>query len=94
MQNDKEPDMRITRIDIEGNEGRYATLTRPKGSDQVTITVLTPDRPNGRQVQIPATGGIDAIWPIARDLQHTLDGYIGTNGDIDGYCHAIEYLAD
>ena len=40
--------MRITRIDIEGREGRFATIARRQGSRWIEITILTPYQPQGK----------------------------------------------
>jgi len=34
------------------------------------------------------------FWNQARNIQHTLDGVVGTNGDIDGFSREIQRFAD
>jgi len=36
----------------------------------------------------------DELYEMARELQHALDGYVGTNGDVEDYWLAIQRLAD
>ena len=64
--------MRITRIDIEGRQGRYATMTRPQGSQWIEITILTPYQPNGKEHRIAANADESELWNRARNLQHAI----------------------
>ena len=86
--------MKITRIDIEGNNGRYATITRRTGSDRIEVTILTPGEPNGRMDSIPARSADPDFWSAARRLQIELDGHRGTNGDIQDYHDVLIRFAD
>jgi len=86
--------MRITRIDIEGREGRYATITRRKGCRWIEVTILTPYQPDGKDHRIAADADESELWNQARNLQHALDGVIGTTGDIDGYYRELQRFAD
>jgi len=86
--------MRTTRIDIEGSQGRYATITRRTGSRWIEVTILTPDQPDGKDLRIFAGADQSDLWSHARNLQHALDGVIGTNGDIDGYYRQLQRFAD
>ena len=83
--------MRITRIDIEGRQGRYATITRRQGSRWIEVTILTPQEPDGKDHRIADES---ELWNQARNLQHALDGVVGTNGDIDGYYRELQRFAD
>ena len=86
--------MRITRIDIEGRQGRYATITRRQGSRWIEVTILMPQKPDGKDHRIAADADESELWNQARNLQHALDGVVGTNGDIDGYYRELQRFAD
>ena len=87
--------MRTTRIDVEGDApGRYATITRRTGSRHIEVTILTPEQPNGRKVQINAGADKDELWAEAARLQKTLDGFCGCGGDINGYFNLLATFAD
>ena len=86
--------MRITRIDIEGRPGRYATLTRLHGSVWIEITILTPYQPDGKEHHIAANADESELWNQARNLQVAMDGCVGTNGDIQDYYRELHRFAD
>ncbi|MBN2583203.1 MAG: hypothetical protein JXL80_09045 [Planctomycetes bacterium] len=86
--------MRITRVDIEGRQGRFATLVRKTDSEYIEVTVLTPEQPDGEKRLVHARSGDEELWDEARRLQAALDGRRGTNGDIDGYYRELQRLAD
>ena len=86
--------MRITRIDIQGNERtHYATIIRRQGSDQIEVTILTPNQPDGRIHHVQADCDED-IRSMAECLQYHLDGYRGTNSDIHDYYVTLQRFAD
>ena len=86
--------MRITRIDIEGRNGRYATITRRKGSRWIEVTILTAYQTDGKVRRIAADTDESEMWNQARNLQHALDGRLGTNSDIHDYLRELQRLAD
>ena len=89
--------MRITRIEIEGRPGRYATISRKVGSRDIEVTVLTPERPTGTTMQVAARGdevGEKVRRAFAGYLHRQLEEYEGTNCDIEGYAREIERFAD
>jgi len=86
--------MRITRIDIEGRNGRYVTIARREGSRWIEVTTLTPYEPDGRDHKIPADIDEGKLWTWACNLQLALDGRIGTNGDIDGVYRELQRFTD
>jgi len=86
--------MRITRIDIEGREGRYATITRRNASRWIEVTILTPQEPDGKDHRITAAADESELWNQARNLQHALDARVGTTGEIDGYYRQLQRFAD
>lgn len=85
--------MRITRTEIEGSAGHYATIARRAGSDQIEVTILTPANPNGRLHQVQAACEEDA-WSMAECLQYHLDGVRGTNSMIQDYYRELQRFAD
>ncbi len=85
--------MRITRIDIEGRPGYYATATRRRDSDQIEVTILTPENPDGRQHHVEADCQED-IFSMAECVQHHLDGNRGTNSMIHDYYRQLLLLSN
>ena len=92
--------MRTTRIDIEGRTGK-ATIFRSGAEILINITRRSqqPDTTIRRGI------GRNDSWVVsarsqweqidaARKLQRTLDGQIGTAGDIADYQRVIETFAD
>jgi hypothetical protein len=86
--------MRITRVDIEGRQGRFATIARRAGSEYIEVTILTPQQPDGEKRLVHGRCNDEETWGEARRLQMSLDGRLGTNGDIDGYYRELQRLAD
>ncbi len=87
--------MRTTRIDLQGDarDGRYATITRPAGSDHIVVTILTPDEPDGRVHHVLADCE-DDLRSMARCLQERLDGFQGTNSMAYEYLCELQRFAD
>ena len=92
--------MRTTRIDIEGDRGR-ATIFR-SGSDIVINVTRRSAKPDDT---IRLGIGHEDSWVVGcRDhvgrillagrLQKTLDGQVGTAGDVADYQRVIETFAD
>ena len=89
--------MRITRIEIEGRRGRYATITRQRGNPNIEVTVLIPERPDGMTLEVAARGdetGEKVRRAFAGYLHRQLEEYEGTNCDIEVYAREIERFAD
>ena len=86
--------MRITKIEIEGREGRYATIARRRPGRWIEVTILTPYQPDGQIHRIAANADGDEFRRQARNLQTVLDGVRGTNGDIDDYLNELLRFAD
>ena len=89
--------MRITRIEIEGRRGRFATITRQRGNPNIEVTVLVPERPEGMKMDVAARGdeaGEKVRRAFAGYLHRQLEEYEGTNCDIEGYAHELERFAD
>ncbi|MEZ6193737.1 MAG: hypothetical protein R3C45_21045 [Phycisphaerales bacterium] len=87
--------MRTTRIDLEGDAGtgHYATITRPRNSEHIIVTILTPAEPEGRVHHVQADSE-DDVWSMAECLQHQLDGVRGTNSMIHDYLRELQRFAD
>ena len=87
--------MRTTRIDLEGDagNGHYATITRPRNSQHIEVTILTPAQPNGRVHHVQADSE-DDLWSMAECLQLQLDGVRGTNSMIHDYLRELQRFAD
>ena len=89
--------MRITRIEIEGRRGRYATITRQCGNPNIEVTVLVPERPDGMKMNVAARGdeaGEKVRRAFAGYLHRQLEEYEGTNCDIEVYTRELERFAD
>ena len=89
--------MRTTRIEIEGRPGRYATMSRKVGSRDIEVTVLTPERPKGKTTLLTA-GSDEASEKVRRKfaarLHLQLEGYDGTNCDVECYQRELERFVD
>ena len=83
--------MRYTRIDVEGERGMYAQIRRKQDSDMIEVELITPEMSRTHYVRADDR---DDQWSMAECLQETLDGRVGTGGDIRQYFSAIELLAD
>ena len=78
--------MRVTRIEIEGRQGRYATITRRRGCLDMEVTVLTPECPEGVPMQVAARGdetGEKVRRAFAGYLHRMLEGHdpVGPQGE-------------
>jgi len=82
--------MRVTRIDVEGAQGKKAAVRRQ--GDRVAIEVPG----SAGQVWTYEAGAQDGAEQgrLARLLQQKLDGHRGTEGDVAGYLRIIQMLAD
>jgi hypothetical protein len=87
--------MRVTQIDFEGRheiKGQsghwYATAQRRdgmhNGPDTIEVTIIAPDMPDGRKHHVNADCQED-VWSMAECLQHHLDGYDGSNSEVQEY---------
>jgi hypothetical protein len=89
--------MQITRIDFEGETGRYATAQRRAGGGQnpdvIEITLLPPDRPGGQR-HLVAVDCENELRSMARSLQRQLDGWEGSNSEVHGYYLELLRLSD
>jgi len=94
--------MRITSIELAGESKTtlgdgtpglpraFARIGRKPGDEYITVELLMPGSERTHQVQ---AGDSDDQWSMAEILQHALDGYEGTNSEIDDYYRAIQHFA-
>ena len=74
----------------------FATISRRVGDNSLTVEVITaPDKDN--KIATPRThtvnrGDRDDMWSMADCLHKTLEGYKGTNGDVQDYMRALEIM--
>jgi len=83
--------MRITRIDLEGQLGAYATLERRMGSQFIEVEILTPGIEKKHFVN--ADDRHDQM-SMAQCLQETLNGVRGSQSAINEYYLEIKRLGD
>jgi len=90
--------MRITSLELAGSveDGQvlpraFAKISRKQGAEQITVELLTP---GGDRTHHVGADDRDDQWSMAQILQHALDGYEGTNSEINDYMRVIEQLAD
>ena len=86
--------MRITRIDIEGRPGYYATISRKQNSNTIEVTILTPEQREGEQRRIHARSDEQEFYRQAAYLHQALMGGAGTNSDVHEYYTVLLRLAD
>ena len=92
--------MRITSIEIAGTieEGKhlpraFARIGRKLGDDHITVEILTGAGHGDRTLKVKADDSDDQ-WSMAECLQEAMDGYRGSNSDINDYFRTIQMLAD
>jgi len=82
--------MLVTRIDVRGAApSRRAELTRDGGN--VIANVWIEGKRAGSAMIVGASHR-DDLYEMARRIQHALDGYVGTHGDVEDYWRAVESL--
>ena len=99
--------MRITSIELAGTSDTtlrdgtpglaraFARIGRKPGDEYITVEILTSGGADaGDRTHKVQADDRDDQWSMAEILQHALDGYEGTNGDIDGYFRAVQMLGD
>lgn len=83
--------MRIARIDFEGTRDGYHATARRDGTN-IQIAIVTPQEPNGIEYTVAATDE-QKLFQVAMAIQSYMDGYRGTNGDINEYYNELQRLA-
>ena len=86
--------MRITRIDIEGRRGYYATISRKQDSNTIEVTILTHEHPHGEEHRINARSDEQEFYRQATCLYEALMGGTGSNSDVHEYYTVLLRLAD
>ncbi len=71
----------------------FARVSRKGGDDHITVEILAHDREKCRTHHVQANCEED-LWSMAECLQFQLDGFKGTNSDIDDYCRLLRQLSD
>jgi len=91
--------MKITRIDINGENGATGTIERKSGSSDIEVTIRTPK--TGRfgvhfrsRTLTANTRYENEQFAVATALQEAMDGCQGTNSMIHDYYQLIQRLAD
>jgi hypothetical protein len=82
--------MRVTRIDVEGAQGKKAAVRRE--GDKVVIEL--PGSPGQVWTYEAAADDGAEQGRLARMLQQKLDGCRGTEGDVAAYLRIIQMLGD
>jgi len=71
----------------------FARVSRKPGDDHITVEILAHDREKCRTHHVQADCE-EELRSMAEILQHTLDGYDGTNSEIDEYFRVLQHFAD
>jgi len=95
--------MKITSIELAGTSettlrdgssglpGAFAKVSRKQGDEHITVELLMPGSERTHHV---GADDRDDQWSMAQILQHALDGYEGSNSEIQDYMRIIEQMAD
>jgi len=95
--------MRITCIELAGTSDTklhdsspglaraFARISRKPDDEHITVELLSPGCERTHQVR---ANDADDQWSMAECLQEALDGYRGTNTDIDAYYRELRRFAD
>ncbi len=83
--------MRYTKIEIEGEAGLFASVTRKRLSGVIEVEVVAP---TGTRAMTCKAGDDEDRWALAQRLQAELDGQRGCGGDIRDYAAVLERFAD
>ena len=95
--------MRITSIELAGSSKTilsngqpglpraFAKVARTAVSDCFEVTIL---RPGGERKHMIRADCEEDIRSVAECLQNQLDGYDGTNSEIEEYVRVLQYFAD
>jgi len=94
--------MHIYRIELAGEIDRktglpicFATIYSRPGNGRFTVTITTPDNitdaQSSRDHVVDATCQED-VFSMAQCLQYHLDGYTGTNSEIQDYYRLLQHF--
>ena len=81
--------MRYTRVDVEGEAGLFASITRKRNDPVIEIEIIAPEGETAMRV---GADDRDGQWSAAESLQARLDGRPGGRSDVRDYFTAIELL--
>ena len=96
--------MRITSIELAGTSNTklrhgspglpraFAKISRTTDSEYMEVTIIRPECAD-RKHMVQADDADDQ-WSMAECLQETLDGYRGTNSEIEEYVRVLRHFAD
>jgi hypothetical protein len=83
--------MRYTRIDLEGDTRRFASITRKRESGFIDVEIIAPD--GTTNLRVGADDGVDQ-WSLAQRLRSTLETSPDAGRTLTDYFTAIRNLAD
>jgi len=91
--------MKITRINIEGENGATSAIERKSGGNVIEVTIRTPRTGrfgvHFRNRTLTANARYEnEQFAVATALQEAMDGCQGTNSMIHDYYRLIQRLAD
>ena len=91
--------MKITRIDIQGENGATGSIQRASGESDIEVTISTPRcgrfGVHSRIRKLTANARFEnEQFAVATTLQEAMDGCRGTNSMIHDYYRLIQQLAD
>jgi hypothetical protein len=91
--------MKITRIDIEGENGATGTIQRKSSDSVIEVTMSTPRTGRfgvHRRIRtLTANARFEnEQFAVAAALQEAMDGCRGTNSMIHGYYRLLQQLGD
>ena len=69
----------------------FARISRKPGDEHIAVELIIPGDERTHHVQADDR---DDQWSMAEILQHALDGYEGTNSEIDEYFRVLQRFAD
>jgi len=69
----------------------FARISRPNGRDYIQVEILAPGGEGSHHIQADCEAD---ICSMARRLQRTLDGYDGSNSEIEEYLRVLQHFAD
>lgn len=85
--------MQVTRIDLAGEPGRYATLKRRPGGEYLEVTILTPRTPRGRVHNVQVDSNED-LWSMAECLKDHLARRGAGEHETEAYYRQLAVLVD
>ena len=91
--------MRIMSVELAGSVERgkrlpraFAKINRTTDDQYIEVTILRPNCEDRKHMVLADCE--EDIRSMAECLQHTLDGYDGTNSEIEEYVRVLQHFAD